>query len=175
MKIKSIAVLGLVATVAFTSCNKQKRQDSLATEIDSVSYALGLDMANKIEINFPNANSAAFIGGYEDAADTTKVKIDIKDIDGILRAFFQKKQQEAMAKANDSTATSDENLNDIGYIQVLETSNNPADENTSIFRQYEYLAGGQGGNLNSFTQFQVKIVMTSSNTSKPPKIKDLRT
>ena len=73
------------------------------------------------------------------------------------------------------TATSDENLNDIGYIQVSETSNNPADENTSVFRQYEYLAGGQGGNLNSFTQFQVKIVMTSSNTSKPPKIKDLRT
>lgn len=111
MRIKSIAVLGLVATVAFTSCNKQKRQDSLATEIDSVSYALGLDMANKIKLNFPNANSAAFIDGYEDAADTTNVKIDIKNIDGVLRTFFQKKQQEAMAKAADSTATTDEVVN----------------------------------------------------------------
>tara|TARA_B100000809_G_scaffold263627_1_gene317325 strand:+ start:11052 stop:12023 length:972 start_codon:yes stop_codon:yes gene_type:complete len=111
MKIKSIAVLGLVATVAFTSCNKQKRQDSLATEIDSVSYALGLDMANKIKSNFPNANGTAFIGGYEDAADTTSVKIDIKSIDEILRAFFQKKQQEAAAKAVDSSAAPVEKTN----------------------------------------------------------------
>jgi FKBP-type peptidyl-prolyl cis-trans isomerase len=111
IKIKIIAVLGLVATVAFTSCNKQKRQDSLATEIDSVSYALGLDMANKIKSNFPNANGTAFIGGYEDAADTTSVKIDIKDIDGILRTFFQKKEQDAASKATDSTATPDEIVN----------------------------------------------------------------
>ena len=111
MKIKSITVLGLIATIAFTSCNKQKRQDSLTTEIDSVSYALGLDMANKIEANFPNANGAAFIGGYEDAADTTSVKIDIKDIDGILRTFFQKKQMEAAARAADSTAADVEKVN----------------------------------------------------------------
>jgi len=73
------------------------------------------------------------------------------------------------------TATSDENLDDIGYTQVLEDTNNPADEDGVTFRQYEYLAGGQVGNLGSFTQFQVKIVMTTSNTSKSPKIKDLRT
>lgn len=110
MKIKSIAVLGLMATVAFTSCNNQKRQDNLGTEIDSVSYALGLDMANKIKENFPNANGAAFIGGYEDAADTTSVKIDVKSIDNILTTFFRKKQQEAMAKAADTTATEKEEI-----------------------------------------------------------------
>jgi len=111
MKIKSIAVLGLVATVAFTSCNKQKRQDSLTTEIDSVSYALGLDMANKIKMNFPNANEAAFINGYEEAADTANVKIEVAGIDNILRKFFMKKQQEAAAKAADSTAVADEVVN----------------------------------------------------------------
>lgn len=114
MKIKSIAVLGLLATVAFTSCNKQKRQDNLATELDSVSYALGLDMANKIKENFPNANGTAFIEGYEDAADTASVKIEIKNIDNILTTFFQKKQQEAIAKAADSTAT--------GEIEIVNTN-----------------------------------------------------
>lgn len=111
MKIKSIAVLGLVATVAFTSCNKQKRQDNLATEIDSVSYALGLDMANKIKLNFPNANGTAFIDGYGDAADTASVKVKVGDIDNILRTFFMKKQQEAALKAADSTASETEKVN----------------------------------------------------------------
>jgi FKBP-type peptidyl-prolyl cis-trans isomerase len=111
MKIKSIAVLGLVATVVFTSCNNQKRQDSLTTEIDSVSYALGLDMANKIKSNFPNANGAAFINGYEEAADTASVKIEVDKIDDVLRKFFMKKQQEAMAKATDSSVVADEKVN----------------------------------------------------------------
>ena len=110
MKIKGIAVLVLVATIAFTSCNKQKRQESLATEIDSVSYALGLDMANKIKSNFPNANGAAFINGYEAAEDTASVKIEINKIDNILRVFFMKKQQEAAAKASDTTSVSDKNI-----------------------------------------------------------------
>jgi FKBP-type peptidyl-prolyl cis-trans isomerase len=111
MKIKGIAVLGLVATVAFTSCNKQKRQDHLATDIDSVSYALGLDMANKISSNFPNANEAAFINGYEEAADTASVKIGVDKIDDILRTFFMKKQQEAAAKAADTSAVANEKVN----------------------------------------------------------------
>jgi FKBP-type peptidyl-prolyl cis-trans isomerase len=111
MKIKSIAVLGLIASVAFTSCNKQKRQESLKTEIDSVSYALGLDMANKIKLNFPNANGAAFIEGYEGSADTANVKVDIENIDNILRKFFMKKQQEAAAKASDTSATEVEKVN----------------------------------------------------------------
>jgi len=110
MKIKGIAVLALVATIALTSCNKQKRQDSLVTEIDSVSYALGLDMANKIKSNFPNANGAAFINGYEAAEDTASVKIEINKIDNILRVFFMKKQQEAAAKASDTTSVSDKNI-----------------------------------------------------------------
>ena len=71
-------------------------------------------------------------------------------------------------------ATSDENLDDVEYVQVNEETNNPADESRDKFRQYEYLAGGQVGNLNSFTQFQVKIVMTSTNIAKIPSIKDLR-
>lgn len=111
MKIKGIAVLGLVATVAFTSCNKQKRQDSLTTELDSVSYALGLDMANKIKLNFANANGAAFVNGYEEAVDTSKVKISVDKIDNILRTFFMKKQQEAAAKATDTSSVADEKLN----------------------------------------------------------------
>ncbi|WP_152286553.1 FKBP-type peptidyl-prolyl cis-trans isomerase [Flavicella marina] len=131
MKIKSIAILGLVATVAFTSCNKQSRQDSLASELDSVSYALGLDMANKIKLNFPNANGTAFIDGYEDAADTSSVKVKSSSIDGILRAFFMKKQQEAMAKAADSTASQ----------ETEKVNNNTSSELLSEYDTVSYALG----------------------------------
>jgi hypothetical protein len=73
------------------------------------------------------------------------------------------------------TGSGDDNFDEIDWIEVSEASNNPADENPGIFRQYEYLAGGQGGNLNAFTKFQLKIVMTSTNSSKVPVIQDLRT
>ena len=50
----------------------------------------------------------------------------------------------------------------------------PSDENINVFRSYEYLIGGQGGALPSFTQFQLKIVFKSTNSSKVPVIRDLR-
>ena len=72
------------------------------------------------------------------------------------------------------TGTTDDNLDDLPYVEVFEEGSNPADENGITLRDYEYLAGGQVGNLDAFTQFQIKIVMTSTNSSKIPYIKDLR-
>lgn len=50
----------------------------------------------------------------------------------------------------------------------------PSDDNPAIFRDYRYLAGGIGGDLTDFDQFQVKIVMKSSNSAKIPRFGDLR-
>ena len=59
MNIRNVANLGLaVAMVAFTSCNNQKRQASLNSEIDSVSYALGLDISKNIENVFKQSNKS---------------------------------------------------------------------------------------------------------------------
>ena len=40
-----------VVLFSLVSCNKQVNSSSLKTEMDSVSYALGLDMAIKIKKN----------------------------------------------------------------------------------------------------------------------------
>lgn len=58
-------------------------------------------------------------------------------------------------------------------LQEREGSVAPDDKN---FREYKYLVGGPGGSegLDEFTQYQVKIVMQSTNTAKPPLFKDLR-
>ncbi len=59
---------------------------------------------------------------------------------------------------------------------VLATKENliPSDENPAIFRDYEYLIGGQGGTMEAFDQFQMKVVMRSTNNSKVPVFRDLR-
>jgi hypothetical protein len=60
------------------------------------------------------------------------------------------------------------------WTYVASTSNNPPDTNENIYREYEYLIGGIGGTLPAFTKFQLKIVMTSTNSAKVPIIRDLR-
>ena len=70
--------------------------------------------------------------------------------------------------------TAETNFDEINWVEIKEFSNNPADANPGIFRDYEFLPGGQGGFLDAFTKFQVKIVLNSTNSSKIPIIKDLR-
>ena len=48
------------------------------------------------------------------------------------------------------------------------------DDNPNVFREYEYLIGGDAGTLQTFDEFQFKIVMKSSNSAKPPVIRDFR-
>lgn len=67
-----------------------------------------------------------------------------------------------------------QNLSDVDWIQIAAESEIPADQNPAIYREYRYLAGGQGGDLDPFTQFQVKIVFNSTNTSQVPILRDLR-
>ena len=70
------------------------------------------------------------------------------------------------------TAASDENLIDKDFVyQAPEQDIAPDAEN---FREYRFLAGGTGGTLDDFTQYQVKIVMKSTNSSRVPIFKDLR-
>lgn len=108
---RGIASISL-ATIFFvlSSCGNPKRHTKLTTEVDSVSYALGLDMANKVKINFKEANNAAFIEGYEHAKDTSKTKLSIKDLNNVMNTYFRKKQEEAMARAKDTTSQEEELL-----------------------------------------------------------------
>ena len=43
-----------------------------------------------------------------------------------------------------------------------------------IFSEYSYLAGGQGGDLPNFVQYQIKIVLKTTNTTQIPVIRNVR-
>ncbi len=72
------------------------------------------------------------------------------------------------------TATNDQVITDQPFILQAEETNNPFDVDPEIFRDYEYLIGGLGGDLIPFTKFQLKIVMRSSKISKAPTFQSLR-
>lgn len=72
------------------------------------------------------------------------------------------------------TATDGDILNDQGWTLIGAEESIPSDEDSVTFRDYTYLPGGDGGSLDPFTQFQVKIVMRSTNSSKVPVFRDLR-
>jgi len=72
------------------------------------------------------------------------------------------------------TAQTGDNIRNVAYKKAVLEANMPSDEDGVTFRQYEYLIGGQNGTINAFTQFQLKVVMTSTNSAKVPVFKDLR-
>jgi len=72
------------------------------------------------------------------------------------------------------TASGETLLTDTDWSLVTPENDMPSDENSQVYRAYEYLVGGQGGELNSFTQFQLKIVFKSTSNARVPIIRDLR-
>jgi hypothetical protein len=72
------------------------------------------------------------------------------------------------------TATSGNNIRLLPYTLVTAEGTVPSDDNPNVFREYKYLVGGKNGTLTPFSQYQLKIVFRSSNSSKVPAITDLR-
>lgn len=105
MKLTNILAATVVGLSVVSCSNGQFQQkSSLATEVDSVSYALGLDMANKIKENFDDMDQGLFVQGFKNGMDSTNLLIESKDINNILRTFFQKKQQEKMKEMQEEQA-----------------------------------------------------------------------
>lgn len=101
--IKSLAIVTVLTMMV--SCGNQKADvSSLETEIDSASYALGMDMAIKIKANFDEANTDLFLQGYRNGIDSTNLLIEEKELNNFLRVFFQKQQAEKMKEAQEKAA-----------------------------------------------------------------------
>ena len=106
MKTIKFLIVAIIAT-SLVSCNGQGvTNKSLKTEIDSVSYAAGLDMAYKIQQSFDEADKDLFIQGYRNGIDSTNLLLEKKDLQIIISTYFRKKQQElAKEKAAEGEKT----------------------------------------------------------------------
>ena len=97
---KIIKFLGVVvATLVLASCGgKGVSKRALKTELDSVSYAIGMDVAKNVKTNVSEIDSELFIQGYMNYLDSTNILIKEENSQDILSAYFQKKQAENMKK-----------------------------------------------------------------------------
>lgn len=98
--------LAIAITATLFSCGNQsqlKEVRSLETELDSVSYAVGLTMSGQLKQGFDEVNVAVLNQAIRNGLDSTNLLIEKKDIQNILKTYFQKKQEakkkEDLAKA----------------------------------------------------------------------------
>ena len=93
--VKKLAVAAI--TVSMFSCGNQVQDvKKLETELDSVSYAVGLSMSGQLKSNFSEVNKAILAQGIRNGLDSTNLLIDTKDLQKVLSGYFKKKQQAQM-------------------------------------------------------------------------------
>lgn len=70
------------------------------------------------------------------------------------------------------TANDGVNIFDVDW--TLQSSEQTIAPDVNNFRDYRFLIGGDGGDVDPFTQYQFKIVMRSNNSARVPVFKDFR-
>ncbi len=110
--IKFLAVVFLTTIVS--SCNSQGvTKKSLDTEIDSLSYAIGMDVARNVQTNVSELDTDLFIQGFRNTLDSTNLLIEKEKVQEILSTYFRKKQEAERAKKQaEDLAKAEEQFND---------------------------------------------------------------
>lgn len=98
---KLIKLSLLVAIIGLASCQNKPGTTKLElkTAIDSVSYAIGMDVARNVKTSFDGEfSNDLFIQAYNNVADSTDILLEQAEAQKVIQAYFQKKQQEEIAK-----------------------------------------------------------------------------
>jgi hypothetical protein len=114
-------------------------------------------------------------GGSSVAKHISKVITLAQDAVGMKLFITANKPNAASFDVYYRVASGDDNISDLSWTAITSTSGLISDENPEVFREYEYLIGGNTGTLDAFNQLQIKIVMVSENQAKVPVFKDIRT
>ena len=94
-------MLGIAVT--FVACNQTSYKNvELNTQIDSVSYSLGISVANNLKSSgFERIETQAVASAFSDVFDGNEVKINEEDANMMIQDYFvelsQKKSQEAIS------------------------------------------------------------------------------
>ena len=162
--IKFLAVI--ITVIILSSCNNQGvTKKELKSDIDTVSYAIGLDMANKLKENYPEIDEDLFIQGYMNGMDSTDIQIDNNKIGGILKNYFQKKQAEQQEKQKaDALKKVEEEFGDVKNegVEFLEANKSKEGvQTTESGLQYIVLKEGSGDKPKSNSKLKVHYHGTS--------------
>lgn len=123
MKFKTIFIIVLAVSISFACQNVKNSSAELNTELDSVSYSLGVSIAENIQRQgLDDVNEAAFAQGVKDfLTDEENVKVEPGIANQLLQAYFTNLREKEIEKnIEDSDAFLEENKNKEG-VEVTES------------------------------------------------------
>ncbi|MFV0248049.1 MAG: FKBP-type peptidyl-prolyl cis-trans isomerase [Tenacibaculum sp.] len=161
MKTTKFLLTTFAIGIAVSSCNKEqfKTKSSLNNEIDSISYALGIDMANKVKVSFEEMNNDLFVQGYKNGLDSANFLIDTKEVSNIIRSYFQKKNEERVKKMQEEQAKKAEEefgeykKENQKFLEQNKTEQGVVVTNSGL--QYKILKKGKGENPKANSKVKV--------------------
>ena len=89
-------IIFLSSLILFIACNTEKtnKTANLITELDSVSYSLGVNIGENIKTQFEDINLDNFEAGIKDVLEKdVEAKISDNQAQAIIQSYFSKKQQ----------------------------------------------------------------------------------
>jgi FKBP-type peptidyl-prolyl cis-trans isomerase len=140
--------LSAIAAVTLFACGNEggdtTSNETLNNNIDSVSYAIGINSANGLSQQFAEGNMDAYMQGFKDAIDSNELLIAAEDAQGIIQAFSQKKQMEQMAKQQEEQEAMYGNVKEDGLKFLAENKTKDGVITTASGLQYVVLKEGTG-------------------------------
>ena len=146
----------------------------IANQIDKQAAADAITTGFKRPLLNTFVAESAATGGSAAAKHITKAFTLTEDAVGVKIILSANRPVDTDFQVWLRTASQDEDITSKDFVLQTEETTNPPDTDRNVFRDYEYLAGGPGGDLTAFKKFQIKIEMRSPNIAQAPVFKDLR-
>ena len=134
---KNIIILS--SLILFIACKTEKPKESvnLITELDSVSYSLGVNIGENIKKQFENIKTLDFEAGIKDVLEKElEAKISDNQAQAIIQSYFSKKQKKES-----------ESVIEEGADYLRENAKREGVTTLASGLQYEVINDGTGSNL----------------------------
>lgn len=147
---KFLSLVTMVILVA--SCNQNgATQKPIKTELDSVSYAIGMDVARNVKASFDDFDRELFMQGFNNVSDSSDILLEETKAQQVVRAYFQKKQKADAAKRLEDAAKNKEE----GEKFLAENKTKDGVQTTASGLQYIVLKEGTGAKPTTASKVKV--------------------
>lgn len=139
---KILHFFAILSVIALVSCNTGAKKETvtLTTDVDSLSYALGVDIGNNVKRSFDDLNGNAIAMGITDVLVDSAAIFDDAKVKSVIDAFMAKKREADMIKQHEASKPSIEE----GQKFLEENGKREGVVTTATGLQYEIIEEGTG-------------------------------
>ena len=132
---RKLPMVALVSAVLLAGCNGEK-QVALETNIDKMSYGIGMSMARSVKGQPIEINNEAMLAGLQDVLSDKPAQLE----EDVIREAFAAVREESMEKQK----LESEGAVKLGEDYLLENAKKEGVKSTDSGLQYEVLNSGEG-------------------------------